>query len=51
VYTKAGEPDRAIEVLIRLLSIPSDLTVQGLRANPAWDALRNQPRFQALLKT
>jgi TolB-like protein/Tfp pilus assembly protein PilF len=49
VYCIVGENGRAIEVLDGLLSRPSTVTVPGLRLSPAWDPLRNDPRFQALL--
>jgi TolB-like protein/Flp pilus assembly protein TadD len=49
VYAILGENDRAIEVLDRLLSRPSDITAQVLKINPIWDPLRSDPRFQALL--
>jgi TolB-like protein/Flp pilus assembly protein TadD len=49
VYTILGENDRAIELLDRLMNRPSDLTVYGLKLNPAWDPLRKDPRFQALI--
>jgi len=49
VYAILGENDRAIEILDGLLSRPSGVTVQGLKVNPIWDPLRNDPRFQALL--
>jgi serine/threonine-protein kinase len=45
-----GENDRAIEILDGLLSRPSAVTVEGLKINPIWDGLRNDPRFQALLQ-
>jgi TolB-like protein len=45
-----GDKDRAIEILDGLLSRPSYVTVQGLRVNPIWDPLRNDPRFQALVE-
>jgi len=44
-----GDKDRAIEILDGLLNRPSYVTVQGLRVNPIWDSLRNDPRFQALI--
>jgi serine/threonine-protein kinase len=49
VYCIVGEKGRAIEVLDGLLSRPSAVTVQGLKVNPIWDPLRNDPRFQALI--
>src|SRR5881398_1218032 len=50
VYATLGDNDRAIEILDRLLSRPSAVTVQGLKVNPIWDPLRSDPRFQALLQ-
>jgi TolB-like protein/Tfp pilus assembly protein PilF len=50
VYTIIGDNDRAIEILDGLLTRPSSITVEGLKINPIWDPLRNDPRFQALLE-
>jgi tetratricopeptide (TPR) repeat protein len=50
VYVKVGEYDLAIDQLELLFSIPSNITVPGLRLDPGWDPLRTHPRFQALLK-
>jgi TolB-like protein len=44
-----GENARAIELLDGLLGRPSAVTVPILKISPAWDGLRNDPRFQALL--
>ncbi len=49
VYCIAGENDRAIELLDGLLGRPSPVTVPLLKISPAWDGLRKDPRFQALL--
>jgi hypothetical protein len=49
VYVLVGENDAALEQLEWLLSHPSDLSVPLLRADPLYDPLRSDPRFQALL--
>jgi TolB-like protein/Tfp pilus assembly protein PilF len=48
VYAILGDNARAIELLDGLLNRPSEVTLQGLKLNPAWDPLRNDPGFQAL---
>src|SRR6059058_5408296 len=50
VHAILGDNDRAIEILDGLLGRPSAVTVQGLKVNPIWDPLRNDPRFQALIE-
>ena len=49
VHATLGDNARALEILDGLLSRPSNVTVQGLKVNPIWDPLRNDPQFQALL--
>ncbi|HUL71128.1 MAG TPA: protein kinase [Gemmatimonadales bacterium] len=49
VYAAVGEPDLAVEQIEIVLAKPSTLSVSLLRVDPAWDPLRGNPRFQALL--
>jgi len=50
VYTMVGQPGEAIAVLDDRLSRIGSRTAHTLRLDPAWDPLRSDPRFQALLK-
>jgi serine/threonine-protein kinase len=49
VETLVGEHSAAIERLAHLLTIPSELTVPFLRADPMWNPLRGNPGFQKLV--
>ncbi len=49
IYTMVGEYDAAIDQLDSLLAVPSPSAVPRLRIDPAFDPLRDHPRFQALL--
>jgi serine/threonine-protein kinase len=49
IYARLGEPDAAIPLLDRLLRTPAGIPRALLRHDPEWDALRNDPRFQALV--
>jgi eukaryotic-like serine/threonine-protein kinase len=48
-YTYAGAPEKAIDLLERLLGVPYFITRDWLRIDPSWDALRGNPRFQRLV--
>jgi serine/threonine-protein kinase len=50
VYVHVGEPDRSIELLERLLTIPSSISKLQLRMDPFWDPLRENPRFRHLVE-
>jgi len=50
IYAWTGEFDEAFRLLDHLLAIPAHgLTVPTLQIDPAWDPLRKDPRFQALI--
>ena len=49
IYAWTGEFDEAFRLLDHLLSVPNGLTVTILKIDPAWDSLRKEPRFQALI--
>jgi serine/threonine-protein kinase len=48
IYMGAGQPDRAIAILERLLTVPGWITPAELRADPIWTPLRRHPRFQTI---
>jgi len=50
IYVMVGEHDEAIDQLEHLMSIPGPFSIHFLRLDPAWDPLRNHPRFQDLLR-
>ena len=49
IYAWTGESDEAFRLLDHLLSVPNGLAVPMLKLDPAWDPLRKDPRFQALI--
>jgi len=49
VYSLAGEPELAIEIVDSLLSIPSHLNLIHVKQDPAFDPLHEDPRYQALI--
>lgn len=52
IYAFLGENDSAIRLLDRLLQLPAgrEASVPLLRVDPAYDRLRNDPRFEKLLQ-
>jgi serine/threonine-protein kinase len=48
IYILVGEPEKALDQLEPLLRMPYDLTPAWLRADPTFDPLRKNPRFQRL---
>jgi serine/threonine protein kinase/tetratricopeptide (TPR) repeat protein len=51
IYVMVGQHDEAIEKLEHLMSIPNPFSIHSLRLDPAWDPLRNHPRFKKLIET
>jgi tetratricopeptide (TPR) repeat protein len=49
IYAWTGEADEAIRLLDHLLQTPNGPTVHTLKLDPAWNPLRNDPRFQMLI--
>jgi TolB-like protein/class 3 adenylate cyclase/Tfp pilus assembly protein PilF len=47
--SRAGERDTALGHLALLAGIPSPITYGNLKLNPAWEPLRGEPRFEALV--
>ena len=50
IYASTGESDEAFRLLDHLLQVPNGLTVSTLKLDPAWDPLRKDPLFQALIE-
>ena len=49
VYTWSGDHDRAIEVLQKLVSMPSYINYARLKFHPLWKPLRGDPRFEKIV--
>ncbi len=49
IYAWVGDKDQALEQLAAYLDQPSFIDYGGLKLDPAWDPLRGDPRFEALV--
>jgi len=49
IYAWTGEKDQALQLLDHSLNTPNGITIPILKLDPAWDPIRNDPRFQALI--
>jgi TolB-like protein/Flp pilus assembly protein TadD len=49
IYAWTGESDEAFRLLDHLFAIPNGLTFPMFKLDPAWDPLRKDPRYQALI--
>jgi tetratricopeptide (TPR) repeat protein len=50
IFARTGRVEEAIDHLEVLLSVPSETSAALLRLDPAWDPLRDNPRFQKLVE-
>jgi serine/threonine protein kinase/Tfp pilus assembly protein PilF len=50
ILAQAGDSDGALDEIERLLAAPSPVSIHTLRLDPLWDPLKNNLRFQALLR-
>ncbi len=50
IHVMTGDAEKAIDLLQHLVQIPAGLTVHEIRLDPTWDVLRDNLRFQALIK-
>jgi TolB-like protein/tetratricopeptide (TPR) repeat protein len=51
IYIKVSEFDAAIDQIEYMLSFPGQLSIPLLQIDPAWDDLRDHPRFQELIES
>jgi len=49
IYASVGETAEAVRALRELLSRPGELSIELLKIDPAWDPLREDPGFRALV--
>ena len=51
VYTWTNEPDRAIELLQKLVTMPGYTYYARLKLYPMWNPLRGDPRFEKIVNS
>jgi TolB-like protein/Tfp pilus assembly protein PilF len=51
VYTWTGDRDRAIELLQKLVTMPSYINYGRLKLHPLWSPLRGDPRFEKIVNS
>jgi TolB-like protein/Tfp pilus assembly protein PilF len=51
VYTWSDEHDRAIDLLQKLVAMPSYINYARLKFHPLWKPLRGNPRFEAIVES
>ena len=51
VYTWSGERDRAIELVQKLVSMPSYINYGRLKLHPLWSPLRGDPGFEKIVNS
>ncbi|HEY6952143.1 MAG TPA: protein kinase [Bacteroidota bacterium] len=49
IYAMTGNQEKAIDLLERLLSIPSEFSATYIRLDPAWNPLHGSKRFEQLV--
>jgi TolB-like protein/Flp pilus assembly protein TadD len=49
IYAQVGKPDLALEQLAMLVEVPNGPTLGTLRAEPEWDSLRGDARFEKIV--
>jgi tetratricopeptide (TPR) repeat protein len=51
VYTWSGDRDRAIELVQKLVTMPSYINYARLKLHPLWSPLRGDPRFEKIVSS
>jgi hypothetical protein len=49
IYARAGDADRAFNLLERVTKIPFGVTYGSLKLEEVWDFLRGDPRFEKIV--